>query len=91
MNRDRVGANGYSDWLFLIMLFLVFLTGWLTQFGRLVESAYFAYSIYYVHLVLVFFVLWYMPYSKFAHMLYRAMALVYARSVGRTVRLRAAA
>ncbi len=90
-NRDRVGANGYSDWLFLIMLFLVFLTGWLTQFGRLAESAYFAYSIYYVHLVLVFFVLWYMPYSKFAHMLYRAMALVYARSVGRTVGMRAAA
>ena len=82
-NRDQVGANGYSDWLFLIMLFLVFLTGWSTQFLRLAETNYLAYGIYYIHLVFVFFLLWYMPYSKFAHMLYRTMALVHARAIGR--------
>jgi quinone-modifying oxidoreductase subunit QmoC len=81
--RDEVGANGYPDWLFIIMLFSVFTTGLLTQFSRLADAAVFAYSIYYIHLVVVFFLLWYMPYSKFAHMIYRTMALVHAKQEGR--------
>lgn len=84
--KDKVGANGYMDWLFVTMLFVVFATGLLSQFIRLSENAPVAYSIYYVHLVTVFFVLWYAPYSKFAHMFYRALALVHARSMGRSVR-----
>jgi quinone-modifying oxidoreductase subunit QmoC len=81
--KDKVGANGYPDWLFIVMLYLVFITGLLTQFARLADVAPVAYSIYYIHLVVVFFLLWYAPYSKFAHMFYRTLALVYARSIGR--------
>lgn len=84
--KDRVGANGYPDWLFLVMLYLVFITGLLTQFLRLADTSIAAYSIYYIHLVIVFFLLWYAPYSKFAHMFYRTLALVYARSIGRTAK-----
>lgn len=81
--KDKVGANGYADWLFLIMLLLVFLTGLLSQFLRLAESPLSAYSIYFIHLLVVFFLLWYAPYSKFGHMFYRSIALVHARSIGR--------
>jgi quinone-modifying oxidoreductase subunit QmoC len=85
-NRDNVGANGYADYLFLYMLFLVGLTGMLAWLIRLTGIAMLAYSIYFAHLVTVFFLLWYMPYSKFAHMFYRTMALVYCRSIGRVAR-----
>jgi quinone-modifying oxidoreductase, subunit QmoC len=84
--KDRVGASGYPDWLFLVMLYLVFITGLLTQFLRLAETPVMAYSTYYIHLVIVFFLLWYAPYSKFAHMFYRTLALVYTRSIGRIVK-----
>lgn len=85
-NRDNVGANGYADYLFLYMLFLVGLTGMLSWAARLTGVPMLAYIVYFIHLVVVFFLLWYMPYSKFAHMIYRTLALVYTRSIGRTAR-----
>lgn len=83
MNRDEVGANGYSDCLFLYLLFFTGLTGMLSWLIRLTGVAMLAYGSYFLHLVCVYFLLWYMPYSKFAHMIYRTLALVHARSVGR--------
>jgi len=76
-------VSGYQDWLFLIAITLVGLTGMLAWALRLAEIPVVAYLDYYLHLVLVFFLLWYAPYSKFAHMFYRTLALVYARSSGR--------
>jgi quinone-modifying oxidoreductase subunit QmoC len=81
--RDDVGANGYADYLFLYMMFFVGLTGMLSWMIRVGDLAMVAYVIYFVHLVTVFFVLWYMPYSKFAHMIYRTLALVHARQTNR--------
>jgi quinone-modifying oxidoreductase subunit QmoC len=80
---DDVGADGYADKLFLWMILLVGCTGLLTWLLRLAAIPALAYPVYFVHLVLVFFLLWYMPYSKFAHMIYRALALVWANQTGR--------
>lgn len=82
-NKDEVGANGYSDYLFLYVLFLASLTGLLSWLTRLTGIAMLAYVNYFIHIVCVYFLLWYMPYSKFAHMFYRGLAIVHARSIGR--------
>lgn len=83
---DGVGAHGYSDNLFITIIFLVGLTGMLSWLLRLTGSGAAAYPMYFIHLVCVWFLLWYMPYSKFAHMFYRTLALVYSRSIGREIR-----
>jgi quinone-modifying oxidoreductase subunit QmoC len=82
-NSDEVGANGYVDYLFIYILFFTGLTGMLSWLTRLFGIPMLAYVNYFLHLVCVFFLLWYMPYSKFAHMIYRTLALVHARSIGR--------
>ena len=84
-NRDEVGANGYADHLFLYVMFLTGLSGMLAWVTRRSGVARFAYVNYFIHIVCVYFLLWYMPYSKFAHMFYRALAIVHARCNGRTI------
>lgn len=81
--RDDVGANGYADYLFLYIIFLTGLTGMMSWLIRAAGSPALAYGSYFLHIVFVYFLLWYMPYSKFAHMFYRALALVHARMIGR--------
>ncbi|MCP4685563.1 MAG: hypothetical protein GY867_08950 [bacterium] len=82
-SRDEVGANGYTDYLFLYMLFFTGLTGMFSWLTRLTGIPMLAYVNYFVHLLCVYFLLWYMPYSKFAHMFYRSLALVHARQTKR--------
>jgi len=82
-NKDGVGANGYSDYLFLYVMALVGLTGMLSWLTRLTGVPMLAYVNYFIHMVFVFFLLWYMPYSKFAHMIYRTLALIHCRMIGR--------
>ncbi len=82
-HRDEVGATGYADYLFLYMLSIAGFTGILSWLTRLSGVPMLAYSNYFVHLVCVYFLLWYMPYSKFAHMIYRTLALTYARCIHR--------
>ncbi len=85
-NKDNVGANGYTDYLFLYVMSLTGLTGMLAWLTRLTGVPMLAYVNYFIHLVFVFVLLWYMPYSKFAHMFYRSLALTYAKRVGRQAR-----
>jgi quinone-modifying oxidoreductase subunit QmoC len=81
-NRDDVGATGYGDYVFLYVMFFVGLTGMLSWISRsYIGVPMFAYASYFIHMVFVFFLLWYMPYFKFAHMIYRTLAIIYARMV----------
>jgi len=82
-NKDRAGASTYPDSVFTWTILLVVITGFLTQFARMAEFAFGAYLFYSVHLIFVFFLLAYLPYSKFAHMIYRVVALVFAEYSGR--------
>ena len=75
-------ASGY-DWVFLGAIFMVGATGMLTEIFRLMESASLAYPTYFVHLVFVFYVIAFLPYSKLAHLLYRPIAIIHAKNVGR--------
>ncbi len=87
-------ASSSFDWLFLILLSIVGITGLLTEIFRYVAEphggkglTFAAYSVYFVHLVAVFDLLVYLPYSKLAHVLYRTVALVYAEHSGRNEKI----
>jgi quinone-modifying oxidoreductase, subunit QmoC len=92
-NKKDAGASTSFDWIFVWLLLSVGITGLLTEVLRLVAEPvpasgltglqYTAYTVYFVHLVVVFQLLVYLPYSKFAHVLYRTVALVYAERTGR--------
>ncbi len=83
-NSDgSVGKGGYTNTLFLSVLFMVVMSGGLTQAARLAEVRQLSYAFYFIHMTTVFFLLWYSPFSKFAHMFYRTLAIVFARSIGR--------
>ena len=77
------GKGTYFDWLFLLVVLATGVTGLLTEILRLADIPGVAYPVYFSHLVLVWFLFAYLPFSKFAHILYRTTALIYARRVGR--------
>lgn len=79
----QVGNQGYYDLYFGAVLFWTINTGILSEIFRLMDWAYLAFGVYYIHLVLVFALLAYAPFSKFAHMFYRFTALVWADSASR--------
>ena len=56
---------------------LTTLTGFFCQWLRLAGLRA-AYPMYFVHLLLIFFLLVYIPYSKFAHLVYRTVAMLHA-------------
>lgn len=80
---DAAGKATYFEWLFLWVVLATGVSGLLTELLRLADLPYVAYPMYFLHLVCVWFLFAYLPFSKFAHMLYRTTAMVYARYMGR--------
>jgi len=76
--RVQRQASAYFDWLFLWTLLGVAVTGIASELLRLGQTSV-MYGVYFVHLVLVFALFLYAPYTKFAHMLYRTLALAMTR------------
>jgi quinone-modifying oxidoreductase subunit QmoC len=84
--QERESKNTYNDWLFLLVILGVAVTGILLVALRMTvpqNLVWIAYTNYFIHLVLVFFLLWYMPFSKFAHMPYRFLGLTFLKMHGR--------
>ena len=77
--KENISISTYSDWILILFIFGVALTGLLTEIMRLTATPFIAYNTYFIHLVFIFFLLWYAPYSKLAHMFYRTLALVYLK------------
>jgi len=93
-SKEGSVASTSFDWIFVGLLLSVAITGLLTEVfrfaadpgGHVVERTglqYAAFAVYFAHLVLVFDLLVYLPYSKFAHIVYRTVAHVYAEHSGR--------
>ncbi len=97
--KDGKHQSTSFDWVFVWLLLAVGLTGFVVEVFRFVAEAQAAgagidayagplatpaYTFYFVHLVSVFGLLVYLPYSKFAHIWYRTVAMIYAEATGRT-------
>ncbi len=79
-DKEKAGKSTYSDWLFLWILALTTLTGFLSEILRLADIPPLAYWVYFIHLIFIFSLLVYIPYSKFAHLVYRFVAMLYSSS-----------
>lgn len=83
LNDTGTDASSYYDWYLLGVIWVVAISGILSQLFRLAHVAPLAYIVYYVHLVSVFMLIAYLPWSKLGHLVYRVSALAYARRTGR--------
>jgi quinone-modifying oxidoreductase, subunit QmoC len=83
----RAGMGSYFDWLLITVIYTITVTGILSEVFRLLNTAYLAYPVYFIHLVFVFVLFVYAPFSKMAHLVYRMVAMVFARHVGNNLRL----
>jgi quinone-modifying oxidoreductase subunit QmoC len=81
------GASNGFDTFFLGVVVLVVLTGTAVELTRLMGDASLGLTLYVVHLGVVTSLFLTFPYSKFAHMLYRTLALVHVRMTGMDAKL----
>lgn len=81
-DRNASGTTSAFDSFFLGVVVLVIATGMTVELARLADAASFALTVYVVHLGSVMTLFLTFPYSKFAHMLYRTLAMVHARMAG---------
>jgi quinone-modifying oxidoreductase subunit QmoC len=77
--------SSYSDWIFLTILGMVVISGFVTEVLHYVRLEPHRHVAYFTHLLFVFSLLMYMPFSKFAHIVYRTTAMVYSEYYGRKI------
>lgn len=82
INAPKAGIGSYFDWLLITVIYIIAATGILSEVLRLLNVAGLAYPVYFIHLTFVFFLFAYAPFSKMAHMVYRTVAMVFARHHG---------
>jgi len=87
--RRLTGREAYShftDWIFLELVLLAGLTGLILELFLYLNLPLASYLLYALHLIVVFLLILATPYSKFAHALYRFLALCVARAQARQSR-----
>ena len=78
-NMENSKYSHFTDWTFLILLFLTTLSGILLHFFRIYGFPQLTYITYLIHLmVLVPMLTIEVPFSKWSHMIYRPFALYFA-------------
>lgn len=80
--KDQVSA--YKDWFIVVLALVLGVTGMMTQMTRLGGAAGLSYFIYFIHLIAVWTLFAFLPFSKFAHIVYRTVAMAYAEYTGRS-------
>jgi len=83
LKNSKVNILSFFDWVFIGNMFLTIATGILCQIFRVADYAFLSFFTYYIHLVMVFYMLAYASQTKFGHIFYRPVAMVYARYSGR--------
>lgn len=83
-NRSRrekeEGTKGsFYDWFLIWLIMAVGASGLLAEIARWAGLAAPGYVIYYVHLVTVMMLFMYMPYTKFAHLVFRTLAMAFEK------------
>jgi len=78
--RRLISSNAFDNF-FLVLVAVVIGTGVITESVRLAELPLAAFVIYTLHLGVVMTLFLTFPYSKFAHMVYRTLALVHQHTV----------
>ena len=81
--NPRFFTSNYQDWYLLGIIWVITLTGCLSQMFRLADAVHCAYIVYYLHLVFVWMLFAYLPWSKLGHLAYRTCALLFVRMYGR--------
>ncbi|MDF1577525.1 MAG: quinone-interacting membrane-bound oxidoreductase complex subunit QmoC [Desulfobulbales bacterium] len=84
VNRSRNEAEQGSratfyDWFLIGLIMSVGISGLGAEIVRLLGIVWLAYFFYFVHLVSIFMLFLYMPYTKFAHMVYRIVAMAFEK------------
>jgi heterodisulfide reductase subunit C len=80
--EDYATFTHFTDWTFLLLLLSVGFTGFLLDLFVLFDNPILAYATYSLHLIVVFDLLITAPFTKFAHAIYRPLAL-WTQELGR--------
>ena len=80
-SKEPGGKSSAFDVFFLSVVALVILTGVVTEAGRFVLPLSVACGLYIVHLGAVLCLFLTCPYSKFAHLVYRTLAMIHERMI----------
>ncbi|GBC59222.1 heterodisulfide reductase [Desulfonema ishimotonii] len=76
-------VSSYKDWFIVGLALALGVTGMLSQMTRLGGAAGLSYFIYFIHLICVWCLFATLPFTKFAHIVYRTVAMAYTEYTGR--------
>jgi ferredoxin len=74
-SNESMKYSHVSDWMFLVLILASVMTGYIMLLFKYLDMPLAAYIAFAVHLVVVFDLLVSFPFTKFAHMVYRPLAL----------------